>query len=81
MSFEDDRERFKRPRGMGANRVRYKTLNFHAAQAHICRAKGDEEGYAKHMANLAAARAETLSPSEGTVVGIADRRRVRDNER
>jgi hypothetical protein len=80
MSFEDDRERFKRPRGMGANRVRYKTLNFHAGQAHICRTKGDEKGYTKYMAIAAAARAATLSLSEGTVVGITDRRRVREDE-
>ena len=79
MSFEDDRARFKRPRGTAASRARFKTLNFHAGQAHICRAKGDEEGYAKHMA-IAAARAATLSLSERTVVAIADRRRVRRDE-
>ena len=78
MSFEDHRERFNRPRGMGASRVRYKTLNFNAGQAHICRARGDEEGYAKHMAIAAAARA--VSVSQGSVVAIADRRRVRDDE-
>ena len=71
MSFEDDRSRFARPRGLGAGYVRWKMQNYYAGQAHLRRAAGDEAGCA-HFAALAE-EARTKSRSDGPPVAMADR--------
>jgi hypothetical protein len=76
MSHDDDRERFAKPRGMGAAFVRWKVRGYQIgeAQRQACEAlaKGDRAGYDHFMALAEIWARAPLNFAEGPPVPIGD---------